>query len=176
MTVQVSLITKIVPSPDWFIGLDSLDLCREGEFIDQISLEVSVFFLFFISIWVFKMYAASTIVGEQFDVKFLTQIYLKDNQSLYKYSLDWIFFYVRYSTLLHLPPLRILCVGACWERTQDCCDFGLTDRRSNHSARSHPLAVPVQRENCLIFSSQEKGFIHKRSWLNCFSRPPSWLW
>lgn len=37
---KVSLVTKIVPSPDWFIGLDSLDLCRDGEFIDQISLEV----------------------------------------------------------------------------------------------------------------------------------------
>jgi hypothetical protein len=47
--VQVSLITKIVPSPDWFIGLDSLDLCREGEFIDQISLEVSVFFFSYLS-------------------------------------------------------------------------------------------------------------------------------
>jgi hypothetical protein len=66
----VSLITKIVPSPDWFIGLDSLDLCREGEFIDQISLEVSVFLLFIISIWVFKMYAASTPFAEQFNLKF----------------------------------------------------------------------------------------------------------
>jgi hypothetical protein len=66
----VSLITKIVPSPDWFIGLDSLDLCREGEFIDQISLEVSVLVLFIISIfWVFKMYAASTIFVEQFNAK-----------------------------------------------------------------------------------------------------------
>jgi hypothetical protein len=56
LTVQVSLITKIVPSPDWFIGLDSLDLCREGEFIDQISLEVSVLVLFIIFFGVFKMY------------------------------------------------------------------------------------------------------------------------
>jgi hypothetical protein len=66
LTAQVSLITKIVPSPDWFIGLDSLDLCREGEFIDQISLEVSVFFLFIISIfWLLKMYATSTTFVEQ---------------------------------------------------------------------------------------------------------------
>jgi hypothetical protein len=29
----------------------------------------------------------------------------------------WIFsfFYVRYSTLLHLPPLRFHCVGGCWD-------------------------------------------------------------
>ncbi len=31
-------------------------------------------------------------------------------------------FYVRCSTLLHLPPLRLHCVGGCWDRAQDCCD------------------------------------------------------
>jgi hypothetical protein len=35
------------------------------------------------------------------------------------------FFYVLYSTLLRLPPLRSHCVGGCWDRTQDCCDFGI---------------------------------------------------
>ncbi len=34
-------------------------------------------------------------------------------------------FYVRYSALLHLPPLRFLCVGRCWDRTQDSCDYGI---------------------------------------------------
>ncbi len=29
------------------------------------------------------------------------------------------FFYVLYSTLLHLPPLRFHCVGGCWDRTMD---------------------------------------------------------
>ncbi len=44
----------------------------------------------------------------------------------------WIFyFYVRSSTLLHLLPLRFHCVGGCWDRTQDCCDFGIDSRRSN---------------------------------------------
>jgi hypothetical protein len=34
---------------------------------------------------------------------------------------------------------RIHCVGGCWDRTQDCCDF-VNDscRRSNHLGRSHP--------------------------------------
>ncbi|KAL8563696.1 hypothetical protein ACOMHN_050524 [Nucella lapillus] len=27
---RVSLIAKLVPSPDWFVGLDNLDLCRRG--------------------------------------------------------------------------------------------------------------------------------------------------
>ncbi len=43
-----------------------------------------------------------------------------------KGELFWIFsFYALYSTLLHLPPLRFLCIGGCWGRTQDCCDFGI---------------------------------------------------
>jgi hypothetical protein len=34
-----------------------------------------------------------------------------------------IFFYVLYSALLHLPPLRFHCVGGCWDGTQDCCSI-----------------------------------------------------
>jgi hypothetical protein len=50
----------------------------------------------------------------------------------------WIFsFYVRFSTLLHLPPLRFHCDRGFWHRTQDFWYF--TVRRSNHLARSHPL-------------------------------------
>ncbi len=36
-----------------------------------------------------------------------------------------IFFYVRYSTQLHLPNLRFHSVGGCWDRTQDRCDIGI---------------------------------------------------
>jgi hypothetical protein len=35
------------------------------------------------------------------------------------------FFYVLYSTLLHLPPPKFQLVGGCWDRTQECCDFGI---------------------------------------------------
>jgi hypothetical protein len=31
---------------------------------------------------------------------------------------------VLYSTMLYLPPLRFHCVGGCWDRSQNCCDFG----------------------------------------------------
>merc|ERR1711936_332796 len=37
---KVSFITAIVPSPDWFIGLDSVDLCTDDEWIDTIKIEV----------------------------------------------------------------------------------------------------------------------------------------
>uniref|UniRef100_A0A0K2V2Y5 Spondin2like [Acyrthosiphon pisum] n=1 Tax=Lepeophtheirus salmonis TaxID=72036 RepID=A0A0K2V2Y5_LEPSM len=32
-------MSKLVPSPDWFIGLDALDLCKDGRFIDSIVIE-----------------------------------------------------------------------------------------------------------------------------------------
>ncbi|XP_037092000.1 spondin-1-like [Pollicipes pollicipes] len=38
---QVSLMSKIVPSPDWFVGIDSVDLCDGGRWID--SLDVKLF-------------------------------------------------------------------------------------------------------------------------------------
>ncbi len=44
-----------------------------------------------------------------------------------------IYFYVLYSTLLHLPPLRFHCVGECWNLIQDCCDFDIVAfKRSNY--------------------------------------------
>jgi hypothetical protein len=33
--------------------------------------------------------------------------------------LDFLFMYVLYSTLLHMPPLRLHCVRGCWDRTQE---------------------------------------------------------
>ncbi len=43
-------------------------------------------------------------------------------------------FHVRYSTLLHLPPIRFH-----WDQTQDTCDYGIGCQGSNQSAISHPL-------------------------------------
>jgi hypothetical protein len=47
------------------------------------------------------------------------------------------FFYVLYSTLLHLPPLRFHCDGGCWDRTRTVVTSALAVRSSNQSARSH---------------------------------------
>jgi hypothetical protein len=30
-----------------------------------------------------------------------------------------------FCVLLHLPPIRFLCVGGRWDRTLGCCDFGI---------------------------------------------------
>ncbi len=48
---------------------------------------------------------------------------------------DFFLFYVRYSTLLHLPPLKFYCVGGCWDGTQDyIATLALTARRTKHSS------------------------------------------
>ena len=49
MFLQVSVLTKIVPSPDWFIGLSSVELCNNGAFVkshtEEVMNHVPLFFL-----------------------------------------------------------------------------------------------------------------------------------
>ncbi|XP_021961182.1 spondin-2 [Folsomia candida] len=37
---RVSLISRIVPSPDWFVGISSYDLCSNGRWVDSVMIEV----------------------------------------------------------------------------------------------------------------------------------------
>ena len=41
--VQVSMMSKLVPSPDWFVGVDSIDLCSNGRFLDSVTVESDPF-------------------------------------------------------------------------------------------------------------------------------------
>ncbi|CAF4850696.1 unnamed protein product [Pieris macdunnoughi] len=36
----ISIICRLIPSPDWFIGVDSLDLCVDSSWVDQITLDL----------------------------------------------------------------------------------------------------------------------------------------
>ncbi len=36
---------------------------------------------------------------------------------------DFVYFFVLYSALLHLPPLRFHYADGCWDRTQDRCNW-----------------------------------------------------
>lgn len=36
----VSFVVRIVPSPDWFVGVDSLDLCEGGHWKEQVALDL----------------------------------------------------------------------------------------------------------------------------------------
>ena len=33
------MASRMIPSPDWFVGLDSLDLCRGGDWLDQLTVD-----------------------------------------------------------------------------------------------------------------------------------------
>ncbi|XP_047523570.1 spondin-2-like [Pieris napi] len=37
---MISIICRLIPSPDWFIGVDSLDLCVDSSWVDQITLDL----------------------------------------------------------------------------------------------------------------------------------------
>lgn len=37
---HVSIVSRLVPSPDWFIGLDSFNLCVDGNWVDSLTVEV----------------------------------------------------------------------------------------------------------------------------------------
>lgn len=36
----ISVMARINPSPDWFVGLDSFQLCVEGNWVDTVTVEV----------------------------------------------------------------------------------------------------------------------------------------
>ncbi|XP_012519113.1 PREDICTED: spondin-2 [Propithecus coquereli] len=36
----VSFVVRIVPSPDWFVGIDSLDLCEGGRWKEQVAMDL----------------------------------------------------------------------------------------------------------------------------------------
>uniref|UniRef100_A0A6A7FVQ0 Spondin-2 n=1 Tax=Hirondellea gigas TaxID=1518452 RepID=A0A6A7FVQ0_9CRUS len=38
---RISMVAKIVPSPDWFVGVDSLQLCAAGHWINATSIQLS---------------------------------------------------------------------------------------------------------------------------------------
>ncbi|XP_037780834.1 uncharacterized protein LOC119577182 isoform X2 [Penaeus monodon] len=37
---RISLLSKIVPSPDWFVGVDSFELCEGGNWVDNVKIQV----------------------------------------------------------------------------------------------------------------------------------------
>lgn len=41
-------MSRMIPSPDWFIGIDSFDLCVNGNWLDSVTIEVSIIIIMFI--------------------------------------------------------------------------------------------------------------------------------
>ena len=40
---RVSLATALIPSPDWFVGVDNLDLCEDGQFRHHLAVDLQLF-------------------------------------------------------------------------------------------------------------------------------------
>lgn len=38
--LQLSFIVRLIPSPDWFVGVDTVDLCDGDHWKDNVSLEL----------------------------------------------------------------------------------------------------------------------------------------
>ncbi|KOX67449.1 Spondin-2 [Melipona quadrifasciata] len=38
----ISIMARINPSPDWFVGVDSFQLCVEGNWVDTVTVEVII--------------------------------------------------------------------------------------------------------------------------------------
>lgn len=38
--LQVSFVVRIVPSPDWFVGIDSLDLCDGDRWREEVTVDL----------------------------------------------------------------------------------------------------------------------------------------
>ncbi len=54
----------------------------------------------------------------------LCELVLRHQMQVSNYFVN-SFYSVLYSILHHLPSLRFHCVGGCWDRTQDGCDFDI---------------------------------------------------
>lgn len=37
---QLSLMVKVVPSPDWFVGVDSINLCQGGRWEEEVTFDL----------------------------------------------------------------------------------------------------------------------------------------
>ncbi len=72
---------------------------------------------------------------------------------------------VFYSPLLNLPSSRFYCVGGCWDRTQDWCNFvsGAVRRHNPQSRRSARL----------LLQSSELGHPHSLTCMRVL--PPLWF-
>lgn len=40
---QLSVMVKAIPSPDWFVGVDSLNLCEGGQWKQEVTLDLQPF-------------------------------------------------------------------------------------------------------------------------------------
>lgn len=40
---QLSLMVKVIPSPDWFVGVDSINLCQGDQWKEEVTFDLQPF-------------------------------------------------------------------------------------------------------------------------------------
>ncbi len=90
-------------------SLENIDCLPEGECTDELLARKPGFLLSAMDSRAFRWFSATP------SVFFFFNIFLG----------DFLFFFIQYSALLHLPPLRFHCADGCWDRTQDRCNQGV---------------------------------------------------
>ncbi len=87
-------------------------------------------------------------------------------------------FYVRYSTLLHLPPLRFHCVGGFWDRTQGLLRrwHWQPDALTMHSISQKNNKKSLFRFTSLLGSKSFSDFVSSRDEQYCSSIGAAWRW
>jgi hypothetical protein len=85
-------------------------------------------------------------------------------------------FFVLYSALLHLPPLRFHCADGCWDRTQDRCNWcnwsdALTTRLDLIRCKFGPLSKYFIKTCWIIFifSQRQVPFYSCLEWFSFVS-------
>ncbi len=79
-------------------------------------------------------------------------------------GINFLIFFILYSALLHLAPLRFPCADGCWDRTQDRCNWcigrshPLLGQISSAKARSHPhLLILFSLQSWHLFAGRRAG-------------------
>uniref|UniRef100_A0A668A497 Spondin 2b, extracellular matrix protein n=1 Tax=Myripristis murdjan TaxID=586833 RepID=A0A668A497_9TELE len=121
----LSFIVRIVPSPDWFVGVDSLDLCDGDRWKESVSLELFPYDAGTDSGFTFSSPNFETIPQDK-----VTQI----TSSFPSHPAN-SFFYPR---LKHLPPIAKMTLTKI-KKTNQIISLPLEPTQSNHlRASSHP--------------------------------------
>jgi hypothetical protein len=111
-TTSARLVTAFQPVPGTLTSLDRLFFyvlsSNQGEFLTELIVFVDK-----------TQYEGAATTG---GITVETALQAREqNPPFLNFLGGFLDFFVLYSTLLHLPPLRFHCADGCWDRTQDRC-------------------------------------------------------
>uniref|UniRef100_A0A8B9RC50 Spondin 2a, extracellular matrix protein n=1 Tax=Astyanax mexicanus TaxID=7994 RepID=A0A8B9RC50_ASTMX len=132
---QLSLLVKVIPSPDWFVGVDSLNLCEGGQWKQEVTFDLHPFDAGTDSGFTFSSPNFPTMPPE--NITMITS--QKPNHPANS------FYYPR---LPQLPPLATI-----WLRRQARSPVRQHNHVSNHILPHHTKPQKFSGENSLIYKT-----------------------